>query len=71
MKHPGHTYGGFIPSISERGMTGKLNPIRVKGFALSQLNPDNPLTQLTWPEIRDKANPTWDKDFALPELNPT
>jgi hypothetical protein len=21
MKHPGHTYGGFVPSISERGMT--------------------------------------------------
>jgi hypothetical protein len=25
MKHPGHTYGGFVPTISERGMTsGKL-----------------------------------------------
>jgi hypothetical protein len=22
MKHPGHMYGGFIPAISERGMTG-------------------------------------------------
>jgi hypothetical protein len=22
MKHPGHTYGGFVPAISERGMTG-------------------------------------------------
>jgi hypothetical protein len=22
MKHPGHTYGGFIPAISKRGMTG-------------------------------------------------
>jgi hypothetical protein len=21
MKHPGHTYGGFIPAISEQGMT--------------------------------------------------
>jgi hypothetical protein len=21
MKHPGHTYGGFVPTISERGMT--------------------------------------------------
>jgi hypothetical protein len=21
MKHPGHTYGGFIPAISEWGMT--------------------------------------------------
>jgi hypothetical protein len=20
MKHPGHTYGGFVPTISERGM---------------------------------------------------
>jgi hypothetical protein len=23
MKHPGHTYGGFIPAISEWGMTHK------------------------------------------------
>jgi hypothetical protein len=21
MKHPGHTYGGFVPAISELGMT--------------------------------------------------
>jgi hypothetical protein len=21
MKHPGHTYGGFVPAISERGLT--------------------------------------------------
>jgi hypothetical protein len=21
MKHPGHTYGGFVPAISERGTT--------------------------------------------------
>jgi hypothetical protein len=27
MKHPGHTYGGFVPSISERGMTTDLNEI--------------------------------------------
>jgi hypothetical protein len=30
MKHPGHTYGGFIPAISERGMTvcmGACGPI--------------------------------------------
>jgi hypothetical protein len=25
MKHPGHTYGGFIPAISERGMTDGLH----------------------------------------------
>jgi hypothetical protein len=24
MKHPGHTYGGFVPAISERGMTSRL-----------------------------------------------
>jgi hypothetical protein len=24
MKHPGHTYGGFILAISERGMTNSL-----------------------------------------------
>jgi hypothetical protein len=23
MKHPGHTYGGFIPAILERGMTSR------------------------------------------------
>jgi hypothetical protein len=23
MKHPGHTYGGFIPAISEQGVTMK------------------------------------------------
>jgi hypothetical protein len=23
MKHPGHTYGGFVPAISERGMTSR------------------------------------------------
>jgi hypothetical protein len=21
MKHPGHTYGGFVPAISEQGVT--------------------------------------------------
>jgi hypothetical protein len=26
MKHPGHTYGGFIPAISERGMTKAITP---------------------------------------------
>jgi hypothetical protein len=26
MKHPGHTYGGFVPAISEQGMTpSKIN----------------------------------------------
>jgi hypothetical protein len=25
MKHPGHTYGGFVPSASERGMTSRGN----------------------------------------------
>jgi hypothetical protein len=27
MKHPGHTYGGFVPAISERGMTVKLHSL--------------------------------------------
>jgi hypothetical protein len=26
MKHPGHTYGGFVPAISERGMTSARLP---------------------------------------------
>ena len=25
MKHPGHTYGGFVPAISERGMTKRIS----------------------------------------------
>jgi hypothetical protein len=24
MKHPGHTYGGFVPTISEWGVTGEI-----------------------------------------------
>jgi hypothetical protein len=28
MKHPGHTYGGFVPAISERSMTP--NPLSLK-----------------------------------------
>jgi hypothetical protein len=47
-----------------------LNPIQVKGFAQSQLNPVSPLTPLTQPEITDKANIAWDKDFTLLLLNP-
>jgi hypothetical protein len=43
----------------------------IKDFKNGRLNPDNPLIQLTQPEIRDKANPAWDKDFALTELNST
>jgi hypothetical protein len=26
MKHPGHTYGGFVPAISEWGMTDVWEP---------------------------------------------
>jgi hypothetical protein len=29
MKHPGHTYGGFIPAISKRGVTKTLLPYGV------------------------------------------
>jgi hypothetical protein len=25
MKHPRHTYGGFVPAISERGMTKRIS----------------------------------------------
>jgi hypothetical protein len=25
MKHPGHTYGGFVSAISERGMTPRVS----------------------------------------------
>jgi hypothetical protein len=25
MKHPGHTYGGFVPAISERGVTAEVD----------------------------------------------
>jgi hypothetical protein len=56
----------FIEDFKNR----KLNPIRVKGFVQFQLNPVNPLTQLSQPEIWDKANTARDKHFALLWLNP-
>jgi hypothetical protein len=59
-----------MESLTRSGLRIKLNPIRVKGFAQPQLNPVNPLTQLTQPEIRDKANAARDKDFILLWLNP-
>jgi hypothetical protein len=34
MKHPGHTYGGFIPAISERGTTVILQQHAGVGFAI-------------------------------------
>jgi hypothetical protein len=38
MKHPGHAYGGFVPAISERGMTGHNLPIAtVVGTVATQL----------------------------------
>jgi hypothetical protein len=33
MKHPGHTYGGFIPAISEWGMT-EFWPLDALGFLM-------------------------------------
>jgi hypothetical protein len=36
MKHPGHTYGGFVPAISERGMTK--TPYRMATLELAELN---------------------------------
>jgi hypothetical protein len=30
MKHLGHTYGGFVPAISERGMTHKQGTTRTQ-----------------------------------------
>jgi hypothetical protein len=37
MKHPGHTYGGFISAISERGMTLSKAPQSLHHFALIPL----------------------------------
>jgi hypothetical protein len=31
MKHPGYTYGGFIPAISERGMTSGIRAVLTVG----------------------------------------
>jgi hypothetical protein len=31
MKHPGHMYGGFVPAISERGMTRCTSICRIQG----------------------------------------
>jgi hypothetical protein len=32
MKHPGHTYGGFVSAISERGMTHSVSGSTSKSF---------------------------------------
>jgi hypothetical protein len=37
MKHPGHTYGGFIPAISERGMTPNLLSLKPIPFPRAPL----------------------------------
>ncbi len=37
MKHPGHTYGGFVPAISERGMTRPQNHV-VFGLSVAPQN---------------------------------
>jgi hypothetical protein len=60
--------------------TESLTQIRLRGKAKPKPDPTreriawpkpvNPLTQLTRPEIRGKANLAWDKDFALLWHNP-
>jgi hypothetical protein len=40
MKHPGHTYGGFVSAISERGMTDhtpNIDVVENNGITLSKL----------------------------------
>jgi hypothetical protein len=35
MKHPGHTYGDFVPAISERGMTDAHSPSHPNAKAIT------------------------------------
>jgi hypothetical protein len=58
MKHPGHKYGGFVPAISERGMTHQQPTTDVR--------PHNPL--LTALLIEPKSNPHGNDHLAPPQL---
>jgi hypothetical protein len=41
MKHPGHTYGGFVPAISEQGMTLRY-----------QIGAFQGMTKWSWPNVK-------------------
>jgi hypothetical protein len=48
MKHPGHTYGGFVPAISERGVTTCKNDcILYRGPEYKELE-KCPICSLDW-----------------------
>jgi hypothetical protein len=51
MKHPGHTYGGFVPAISERGMTVRVL-IGTTSIQLSEDNRDSWVTCTTSAECK-------------------
>jgi hypothetical protein len=55
MKHPGHTYGGFVPSISERGMTSK--PMTTTQLLLRF--PRNGNSMLVNPNIGEQIRPSY------------
>jgi hypothetical protein len=49
MKHPGHTYGGFIPAISERGMTVYyLNSIVLENLLVVLCLADRTSVEVEW-----------------------
>jgi hypothetical protein len=57
-------------SLTQTGLRGKAKPTPgPTQERIARPKPVNPLTQLTRPEIRGKANPAQDKDFALLWLN--
>jgi hypothetical protein len=43
MKHPGHTYGGFVPAISEWGMTTSYSYLMDVEFTLASILEDKDL----------------------------
>jgi hypothetical protein len=67
MKHPGHTYEGFVPAISERGMTMPPHPVlldilRKFRVQLHQLTPDVivQISKFIWVVTSYRGRPTVD-----------
>jgi hypothetical protein len=60
MKHLGHTYGGFIPAISERGMTPSIMCRPILDLLLTDVH--EPPVDLGWDpisvELVETAKPT-------------
>jgi hypothetical protein len=53
MKHPGHTYGGFVPTISEWGMTLPWRTRLSEHWTASRTNIELAATAVVVAELRD------------------